>query len=455
MIKLDNVLIIDDDIAVCESLKFAFQKKYNLSIANDPQTAKTLFMTHEIDVILLDLKLGNSDGMALFYELKAIEEGVVVIIMTAYGTIKSSIEAIKKGVFNYITKPLDLEEIEFNIEKGLEFKRLLTQINYLNEELKQRNEIDGIISKSPIMHKILQTVDKVKDIDTNILITGESGTGKERIAKAIHFQGKRKDNKFVAVNCSAIPSNLLESELFGHEAGAFSGAVKQKKGLFEIADQGSIFLDEIGEMDVVLQSKILRVIQEKEITPVGASKSKKVDVRIIAATNRSLDKSIQEGTFREDLFYRLNVINIHLPQLKDRKEDIPYLIEYFLKKYNQSLGKSVKRVTVDFLSSIQNYEFKGNIRELENVVERAIALSEKPYLDASDLPIHMRDHYKNMKIDEKMIPVFIGEKMKEIEERVIKKTYESCHFNQKVTGEVLGLSDRTIRNKLKEYGVSK
>jgi len=448
---MDKVLIIDDDIAVCESLRFAFQKKYNLAFANDPTEAIRLFKMHEIDVVLLDLKLGSSDGMALFYDLKAIDESVVVIIMTAHGTIKSSIDAIQKGIFNYLTKPLDIEEIEFALGKGIEYKKLLGQINYLNSELKKRDDIEGVVTKSPAMRKVLQTIEKVKDIDANVLITGESGTGKELVAKAIHYQGKRKDHRFVAINCSAIPSNLLESELFGYEAGAFSGAMKQKKGLIEVADHGSLFLDEVGEMDILLQSKLLRVIQEKVITPVGSTTSKSVDVRFIAATNRFLEYSIKEGTFREDLYYRLNVINIHLPALNERKEDIPYLIEIFLKKYNKEFGKCVKNVTADFLSGILNYEFKGNIRELENVIERAVALSDEDYLDECDLPVSMRVSFKSAIIDERLIPIYVGEKMKDIERRIITKTYDLCNSSQKLTADTLGLSDRTIRNKLKEY----
>ncbi|SCZ79881.1 sigma-54-dependent transcriptional regulator [Acidaminobacter hydrogenoformans] len=447
-----KVLIIDDDIAVCDSLKFAFRRKYDCSFANDELIAKKLFKQYDFDVVLLDMRLGKSDGMSLFYELKSLNEHVVVIIMTAFGTIKSSIDAIKKGAFDYITKPIDLDEIELTIEKGIEHNKLLSEIHYLNQKLK-KCELEGTVFKSRAMQKILQTVEKVKDIDTNILITGESGTGKEVIAKAIHYQGKRKDEKFIAINCSAIPSALLESELFGHEAGAFSGAIKQKRGLFEIADHGSLFLDEIGEMDILLQSKLLRAIQEKEISPVGSNRSKKIDVRIIAATNRDLSKSISDGTFREDLYYRLNVINIHLPPLKDRREDIPDLVNYFIKKYNQELSKSVTKVTAEFLNCVQNFEFKGNIRELENVVERAVALSENAVLDEKDLPAYMREIRYRWQHDENLIPIFIGEPLKEVEKRVILKNFEAFNKNQKLTALKLGVTDRTIRNKLKEYEI--
>lgn len=449
---METIMIIDDDIAVCDSLKFALKNKYNLVFANDPENAIRNFNLNEIDVVLLDLKLGNYDGMTLFHEFKKIDDNIVVIVMTAFGTIKSSIEAIKKGVFDYITKPIDLEEMEFTIEKAFEFKTLISQLNYLNEKLKKR-ELEGAVIKSLSMKKVYEVVEKVKDIDTNILITGESGTGKEVIAKTIHYQGRRKDAKFIAINCSAIPSNLLESELFGHESGSFTGATKTKKGLFEIANHGTLFLDEIGEMDILLQSKLLRAIQEKEITPVGSGISKKIDVRIVAATNKNLEKSIAQGSFREDLFYRLNVINIHLPSLKDRREDIPDLVEFFMKKFNQELNKSVQRVTPEFLNCLQNYDYKGNIRELENIVERAVALSDRDFLDEKDLPVQMRLIDKISNYDSGLIPVFVGEKLKDIEKKVIIRNYENYHLSQKMTAESLGITDRTVRNKLKEYGL--
>ncbi len=447
---MDKLLIVDDDIAICESLKYAFKKKYELFFAHEPAKAMEHFNHNEIDVVLLDLKLGKWDGMDLYYSLRERNPNAVVIIMTAFGTIKSSIEAIKKGVFNYITKPIDLSELEFIVEKGVELNNLYKQVSYLGEELRKKHEQDGIVARSDKMKNVLSTVNKVKDIESNVLITGESGTGKEVVAKAIHYQGKRKNNAFHAINCSAIPSNLLESELFGYEAGAFTGAVKAKKGYFETSHKGTLFLDEIGDMDPLLQSKLLRVIQEKEVTPLGSSETRKIDVRILAATNRDLKRAVNEGTFREDLYYRLNVINIHLPPLRERKDDIPHLIEYFIRKYNRILNTNIKDVSTDFINALYKYEFNGNIRELENIIERAMALSEEEQLTVKDLPQYILTNKTPIGNTEKLIPVFIGESLSEIEKRVIKTTYEALGYNQKETAEVLGITARTIRNKLKD-----
>ncbi|WP_352418343.1 sigma-54 dependent transcriptional regulator [Proteiniborus sp.] len=449
---MNKLLIIDDDISICESLKYAFKKKYELFFAHEPVRAMEYFNHNDIDVILLDLKLGKWNGMDLYYSFREQKPNAIVIIMTAFGTIKSSIEAIKKGVFNYITKPIDLTELEVIIEKGIELNNLYKKVNYLGEELRKKHEQEGIVANSDNMKVVLSTVNKVKDIESNVLITGESGTGKEVIARAIHYQGKRKNNAFHAINCSAIPSSLLESELFGYEVGAFTGAVKAKKGYFEMADKGTLLLDEIGEMEPLLQSKLLRVIQEKEVIPLGSSESKKIDVRILAATNRDLKKAVEKGIFREDLYYRLNVINIHLPPLRERKEDIPYLIEYFVRKYNRILNKNIKDVSAEFINSLCKYEYKGNIRELENIIERAIALSEEEELTVKDIPQYILKNQTPVNSMEKLIPVFIGESLKEIEKRVIKTTYESFGHNQKETAKVLGITARTIRNKLRDMG---
>lgn len=448
---MNKILIVDDDISVCESLKFAFKGKYEMYFAYEPSKAIEHFMKEDIEVILLDLKLGKWDGMDLYRDIRKIDENIPVIIITAYGTIKSSVEAIKQGVFHYVTKPMDLSELEFMIEKGIELNNLYKQIDSLNEELRKKNEMEGIVAKSKSMERVMEIVNKVKDIDANVLITGESGTGKEVIARAIHFQGNRKEHSFVPINCSAIPSNLLESELFGYEKGAFTGADKKKKGLFEVADKGTLFLDEIGDMDIHLQSKLLRAIQEKNITPLGSNTPRKIDVRIIAATNMDLEKAIDETKFREDLFYRLNVINIKLPPLRERKEDIPYLVRLFVNKYSQEFEKSIKGVSPEFLDYLYHYDFKGNIRELENIIERAVALSDKEVLTEHDLPKDIPLENRNSLHDSNLIPVYIGESLKQIEKKVILQTYEFCGQCQKETAEILGVSDRTIRNKLKEY----
>lgn len=448
---MNTVLIVDDDVAICESLKFALKKNYELLFAHDPMEALDCFNKYNVDLILLDLKIGKYDGMELYNILKSYDPNVVVIIMTGYGTIKSSIEAIKQGVYYYITKPIDLNELKIFIEKGINVKNLYDQIDLLNNQLYEKNMVEGIVAASKGMKVVMDMVDKVKDIDANVLITGKSGTGKEVIAKAIHYQGKRKDKRFVAINCAAIPFNLLESELFGYEAGAFTGANKSKKGLFEQAEKGTIFLDEIGEMDILLQSKILRVIQEKEITPVGSNISKKIDVRIICATNKDLAQLVKENLFREDLYYRLNVINIKIPELKDRKEDIPLLIEMFIKKYNSTLNKNIKSVSKQYLNIISNCSFKGNVRELENIVERSMIFCNTDELREEDLPSEYRKERQQNFLSDNIIHFIVGEKLCDIEKKVILQTYRACGKNKYKTAQVLGITDRTIRNKLKKY----
>ena len=373
---MDNILIVDDDVSIVETFKFALKKKYNLFLAYNSKDALYYFINNDISVTILDLKLGNENGMDLYYEIKEINPNAVVIIITAFGTIKSSIEAIKSGIFNYLTKPINLKELEFIIAKGVEVNNLYKQLDTLEEETRGKYYEYGIISKSESMKNVLNTVEKIKNVDSNILLTGESGTGKGLLARTIHEMGNRRAERMNTVNCAAIPSELLESELFGYKKGAFTGAMKDKKGYFELSNKGTLFLDEIGDLDISLQGKLLHAIQEKKITPLGAEEEIDVDVRIIAATNKDLFSLVNEGRFREDLYYRLNVININLPPLRERKEDIPFLVNHFIYKYSRILNKNIDKVEYDFIEALENYEFNGNIRELENLIERAIALSE-------------------------------------------------------------------------------
>jgi two-component system response regulator AtoC len=449
---MEKILIVDDDIAIVESLRFALKDVYDLYIAYNSADAWELYNNNDIAVTILDLKIGSDDGMEMYRRISEINSHAVVIIITAFGTIKSTIEAIKSGIFYYLVKPIDLKELELLISKGVEMNSLYRQISRLNEESRQKYCDHGIIAKSSVMKSVLNTVDKVKDINSNILFTGESGTGKGLIARAIHDFGNRKNEKFNVINCAAIPSNLIESELFGYKKGAFTGANADKRGCFELSNKGTLFLDEIGDMDFNLQGKLLMAIQDKTITPVGSEENIKVDVRIIAATNKDLFSQVAAGLFREDLFYRLNVINIHMPALRERKEDIPYLINYFVYKYSRILDKRIDKIESNFVDILENYDYNGNIRELENLIERAIALSEDDTLSKKDIISNInKDEANNIMYNKKLIPVFVGDTMESIEKKVIMTTYETCGFNKQETSQLLGITDRTVRNKLKQY----
>lgn len=448
-VRMNKILIIDDEKSICTSLEFALEDDYTVISCQDPIKGLDIIRKQHIDLVLLDLRIGEYDGISVLRKIKKENENIVVIIMTAYGSIKSSVDAMQAGAYYYITKPIDIEELKLLILKALDYVNLNNKVKHLKSQLTQRYGINGIIGKSKAMNTIFELIDKVKDIDSNVLIMGESGTGKELVARAIHFQGNRKNKNFEVVNCAAIPSNLLESELFGYRKGAFTGAVQNKKGKFESAHEGTIFLDEIGEMDLTLQSKLLRVIQEKEITPLGSNHKQKIDVRIIAATNKNLEKAVEENEFREDLFYRLNVITIKLPPLRERKEDIPLLVNHFINKYNKNFNKNVKGIDSKALKMLENYDYKGNVRELENIIERAVALTNHNTISCSDLSKKVLNTQNFPEHD--IIPIYIGEDLKTIEKKVILETLKKNKNNKRKTAKILGITERTLRNKLKEY----
>lgn len=449
---MEKILIVDDDVAIMESLRFALKDMYQLYLAYNAEDALEYYKNNDIAVTILDLKIGNDDGMKVFSRISEINPHAVVIIITAFGTIKSTIEAIKSGIFYYLVKPIDLKELELLIAKGVEMNNLYAQISRLSEGNRQKYYDYGIIAESSAMKSVLNMVDKVKDINSNVLITGESGTGKGLIARAIHDFGNRKNERFNAINCAAIPNNLIESELFGHKKGAFTGANTDKKGCFELSNKGTLFLDEIGDMDFNLQGKLLTAIHDKTITPVGSEDNIKVDVRIIAATNKDLFSQVGTGIFREDLFYRLNVINIHMPALRERKDDIPYLINHYVYKYSRILNKDIEKIEPDFMEVLESFNFNGNIRELENLIERAIALSDGETLSKKDIISNIKkDEAINLSFNKKLIPVFVGDTMESIKKKVILTTFEACSYNYRDTSDLLGITDRTVRDKLKQY----
>ncbi|MGN7471139.1 sigma-54-dependent transcriptional regulator [Brevibacillus sp. SAFN-007a] len=450
-----NILIIDDERAICSSLSFALEDEYRVFTASGPEESLQLLEEERIDGILLDLNLRGASGMELLRQIKEKKPDVVVIMMTAYGSIESSVEAIKAGAYHYLTKPLNLEEVKLLLGKALAFQQLHQQVQVLSQAVRQQETYAGMIGKSSAMQKVFHLIQKVKGIGSNVLITGESGTGKELVARAIHYQGERQKGAFSVINCAAIPEPLLESELFGHEKGAFTGAYARQPGLFERSDGGTIFLDEIGEMPLALQAKILRVIQEKVVTPIGSQQPKEVDVRIISATNRHLQEEVAKGNFREDLYYRLNVIPIHLPPLRERKEDVPLLVEHFLALYSANMGVRKKTFSADAKRMLYRYSYPGNVRELSNMIEYAVALSENEVIEPRDLPEAVRENSGGSAAEKRegrglFLPE--GLTLAEAERLYILYTLEKNGGHRLNTARQLGISERGLRDKLKQYG---
>ncbi len=449
-----KLLIIDDEEPICSSLAFALENEYEVYTATNEEVALELFTAQEFDLVLLDLRLGKTDGLEVLTKIKELRPSAMVIIMTAYGSIQSSVAAMKQGAFYYITKPINMEELRVLLENATNYLKLSSRVEHYADKLFREYEQTGIIGRSQAVRNVFTLIEKVRNTDTNVMITGETGTGKELVARAIHFTGNRKNEPFEVINCAAIPPNLLESELFGHERGAFTGALQRKRGIFELADKGTLFLDEICEMDINLQSKLLRAVQQKEITPVGATISKKVDARIICATNRDFANEISAGRFREDLFYRLNVINIHLFPLRERLEDVPLLVEHFISKYNRKIGKAIAGINQQALEVLCRYSFKGNVRELENIIERMLVLSDGSYIGVEDLPTEVCLGQAMKPSNSKtLIPVYVGECMQAIEQKVILHTLKFLNGNRRETAKMLDISERSLRYKLKEYSL--
>lgn len=449
---MEKILIVDDEKSICDSLTFALEDDYEVISTQNPDEVKDILEKNNIDVVLLDLKIGNVSGIDVLKEIKSIDKEVQVIIITAFGSIRSSVKAIQEGATHYVTKPIDMEELFVFIKKALEHKKINSSLKNLKEVINRDFGIGGIIGKSEALYSILSKVNKIKDLDTTVLITGESGTGKDLIAKALHFESNRKNENMEIINCAAIPSDLLESELFGYEKGAFTGAERKKLGKFQLAHNGTLFLDEIGEMDLQLQSKILRVVEDMTVTPLGGEKSIKINTRIVAATNKNLEEEVKECKFREDLYYRLNVITLELPSLRERIGDIPILLNYFLDKYNKKLGKDIEGFSKKVIRELENYSFPGNIRELENLVERLVALTDKKIIELEDLPEKYIGNIPAVNSKENII-IKVGSTLEEIEKESIEKTLEYFEGNKKRTAEHLGISERSFHYKIKKYNI--
>jgi two-component system NtrC family response regulator len=452
---METILIVDDEknyLVVLEAL--LGPEGYETVTADNGEDALGLIRDSDLDLVITDMKMPEISGMELLDETKKIKPELPVIMMTAYGTIEMAVEAMKRNAYDYITKPFKNEELKLTIKKALENYRLVKENRLLSEALSDRYRYGNIIGKSKPMLKIYDLISKVAQSRASILITGPSGSGKELIAKAIHYNSPRKDKPFISINCGALTETLLESELFGHERGAFTGAVAMKKGRFELADGGTLFLDEIGEMPPSLQVKLLRVLQEMEFERVGGTKSIKVDVRVLSASNRDIKEDVSNSLFREDLYYRLNVIHIEVPPLRERSEDIKLLVRHFIEQYRRDEGKNEIELSPEAWKVLFNYSWPGNVRELENIIERAVVLHTGGSISVEDLPSEVSGEQKDLDID-RFIPhdVPLQKTLEQIEERLIRRALSRCNNVQSHAAEMIGITKSLIQHKMKKYNI--
>lgn len=450
-----SILIVDDEDTQRSILKGYLEKKgYRIYAASSGNEGIEVARKNLIDIILSDFKMPDKTGLEVLEEVKKINPEISFVIITAYGTVENAVKAMRLGAFDYISKPVDLDELELLIERIIENKNLKSEIQILKNQLQEKFKIDSFISQSPKMEEVLSIASRAADSKATVLITGESGTGKEVLAKSIHYASSRKNNSFIAVNIPALPETLLESELFGHEKGAFTGAEKSKKGRFELADGGTIFLDEIGDIPLNLQVKLLRVLQEHKIERLGSIESLDIDVRIIAATHQNLEQKIKDGSFREDLYYRLNIVSLHIPPLRERREDIMPLIEHFVKKYCEENQKKDLTLSKEAIDLLIKYNFPGNVRELENIIERAVVLSRGNVITVNDLPNVVKGFKaeKEIQADENLT---LTQQVEELEKKLIYDALSKANGNQSQAGRMLGLTERNLRYKMQKYGIKK
>lgn len=455
-----RILVADDEHIIRFVLHEALEKEgYDIEEAANGEEAFFKARSNYFDLVILDVKMPKMDGIEALKQIHKIDPGIPVVMITAFGNTKIAMRAMKEGAYDYFSKPFDVNEIRIVVKRALEKERLQRQIERLETQLIQEHRFDRIIGTSPKMQEVFALIHKVINNDVTVLISGESGTGKELVAQAIHYHSYRAKKPFVKVSCVAIPETLLESEMFGHERGAFTGAHQMKPGKFELAQGGSLFLDEIGDMPLNLQVKLLRVIQERELERIGGTKTIKVDIRLIASTNRNLAETVKQGSFREDLYFRINVLPIYLPPLRERQDDIPLLVEHFVKYYNQKLGKIVKNVSPKVMKILVAYSWPGNVRELENVIQRAIILSSGETLTPDFLPPNIYKERVSPDIstitDDFSIPLLERVQIvtEQIEERIIKAALEKSNFHRQETADLLGISRKSLHNKMQKYGL--
>ncbi len=446
-----KILIVDDDLAHLQMLQTVLKSMgHEVESATDGEIAIRMVKEKPCDLILMDVRMANIGGIEALRQIKELNPAIPIIIMTAYSSVDTAVEAMKLGAYDYLTKPLNFDELELILERAMAHLQLTLENRSLREKVDFKNSFAEIIGSSHAMRKVVDMARIVAPTEATVLITGESGTGKELFARAIHANSNRKNGTLVTVNCAALTETLLESELFGHEKGAFTGADRQRNGRFIQADKGTIFLDEVGEIPLPMQAKILRAIQEREIQRLGSDAVLHVDVRIIAATNRNLEAEVKQGNFREDLFYRLNVMNISIPSLREREEDIPLLAQYFLKKYVQKNRKDLKGFTPTAMDMLTKWRWLGNVRELGNVIERAVILAMSSYVSEKDLPPSLTAAYQK---EQGGIPVpgLGGKSLEEVENRAILETLKQTHGNKSEAAKLLKITRTTLDNKLKKY----
>ena len=447
----EKILVVDDEDIIRESLSFILRKeKYEVEEATNGKIAFEMLKESSYDLVITDLEMPEMKGIELLDELRKMNLQTNTIVITAYGSMETAIAALRSGASDYILKPVEFDELLIKVKKLFEVRDLHLENRILRRELQRDYDYTNIIGKSTAIMQIFDMIKAVADTDSTVLISGNSGTGKELVAKALHFNSKRSNKPFIALNCGAISENLIESELFGHKKGAFTGAISDKEGFIKAAEGGTLFLDEISEMPPQLQVKLLRAIQEKEYTPVGTTVSLPVNVRFIASTNRTLLEYVNQGKFREDLFYRLNVVDIHLPSLKERESDIPLLADYFLDKYRKQMNKNIKGISNDAMRAMMNHEWKGEIRELENVIERAVIFCNEDFINVKNLPSQFQSDTEPSDFSPSGS---LDESVRRFEKEIITRALESNDFNKEKTADSLQVGLSTLYRKMKELDI--
>ena len=454
-LHMRRVLVVDDEDNITLVLKTLLKKHgYEVEVASDGESALTMIDSFGPDVILTDVRMPKLGGLDLLAALKAKQCAATVIVMSAYGNVDVALEAMKAGAYDYISKPFKPDEVVIALRKAEERELLRRENRALREQIRQEHQFESIVAKSPLMEAVFRTVSKIAEFKTTVLITGESGVGKELVAQAIHRQSSKRHGPFVAVNCGAIPENLLETELFGHKKGAFTDASADRRGLFEEASGGTLFLDEIGELPLSLQVKILRALQEETIRRLGDSKDIKVDTRIIAATHRDLANETKAGRFREDLYYRINVLPLHIPALRDRKEDVPVLLDHFLARNNARMGTNIRGFSPAARKLLFEYAWPGNVRELENTIERAMVLADRDVIEPSDLPDRLRQAFDPVHVHLSTGELSIKKTTAAIEEILIRRALQKTNGNRTRAAEILEISHRALLYKIKDYRIT-